>query len=217
LDIGRAVIHYNAALSHQVQLADCLQRGFESIGIDVFSTPSVGERGNTHVCLGPWYALRRWSNWDQLIYIDRAYWGDPDCVSLHWFSGGEKVFSFGQKQKRDHPELLPTKNGSKRIFLCDYGQEPFGDFDSVRYHPAQKRGQRPLAEDLADHDIAIGRKSTALVDALIAGLKVECSDPNSPVYGIKSRSKRINDLAWHNWNKDELASGEALEWLLSNK
>ena len=103
------------------------------------------------------------------------------------------------------------KTGNKRIYLCDYADGPAGCYDTVRRHPAQQKPTTTLQHDLDTHDIAIGRSTTALVDAAIQGLRVETSDPHSPVYGLVDRDQWIRDLAWHNWSTDELASGAFLD------
>ena len=198
------VIHCNSGLKHQVKLAKTLQKG---TGWKI--SYLADEPAETHVVLGPWFALKHWKNANTL-YIDRAYWQDPLCVSVHWLTGGEKLRT-RNRPYRAHPELHPMKRGNRRIYLCDYLDAPTGKYDSVRWHPAQRMPRTSLEDDLNAHDVAIGRRTTALVDAAIKGLRVETSDPHSPVYGLKDREQWIRDLAWHNWAMDELASGEFLD------
>jgi hypothetical protein len=103
------------------------------------------------------------------------------------------------------------KTGNRRVYLCDYKATPEGQSDAVRYHPADRPATQSLQEILNTHDIAIGKRTTALVDAAIAGLRVETSDPHSPVYGLVDRGQWIMDLAWHNWSLDEIARGVFLD------
>lgn len=203
--MGQSIaIHANRSLKHQVDLAYALADGMG--GRVTFGSQTEAD---LHVVLGPWFALNQWKH-AHTLYVDRAHWGDPDCVSIHWLQDGEKVRTRGRAY-RPHPELHPMKTGSKRIYLCDYGERPACQYETVRYHPAQIAPARKLADDLAAHDIAIGRRTTALVDAAIHGLRVETDDPHSPVYGLTDRQQWIQDMAWHNWSMDEIRSGEFLD------
>ena len=203
------VIHFNRGLARQVDWAKALRAGFAVHGIKAQISDSADTPADLHVILGPWFAYKQW-RYANTLMLDRAYWGDPDCASLHWLQNGEKVY-LRDRPHRDHPKLKKEKTGDRRIYLCDYNQTPDGEYDTVRYHPAEKSGQCSLAEALQAHDIAIGKRSTALVDAVIHGLRVETDDPHSPVYGLTSRRQWIRDLAWHNWSRDEIASGEFLD------
>jgi hypothetical protein len=190
-------------------MAYCLRDGFKAKGIEVRISHRPEDSAETHIVMGPWFALKQWRHANTLM-IDRAYWGDPECVSIHWLRDGEKVF-LRDMPYRKHPKLKKPKEGTSRLYLCDYGQKPEGEYDAVRCHPAEKKDQGPLLDALNVHDIAAGRRSTALVDAAIHGLRVECNDPHSPVYGITSRRQWIRDLAWHNWSKSEISSGDFLD------
>lgn len=203
------VIHCNRGLAHQVAIAGWLKSGFAAKGIQVRVSDRADTPADTHIVLGPWFALDRWRMANTLM-IDRAYWGDPECISIHWLKDGQKVF-LKDMPPRKHPRLKKPKEGTRRIYLCDYKQGPEGEYDSVRYHPAERKDQGSLQDALDAHDIAIGRRSTALVDAAIHGLRVITSDPYSPVYGITNRRQWIRDLAWHNWSQAEISSGEFLD------
>jgi len=205
------VIHCNRSLRHQVELAECLQEG-----TDAEISYSVETPATTHIVLGPWYALKRW-RFDNTLYIDRAHWGDPDSISVHWLAGGEKVRTQGNPF-REHPEVKPWKTGSNALILCDFGMDGIAlgqQYNAtIRKHPAEGENT-PLAEILDGYDIAIGKRTTALVDAAIAGLKVITTDPHSPVWPISGqrgdREQWLNDLAWHNWSKDEIRRGAMWE------
>ena len=199
-------IHVNPHLQHQKKLGIALADGFQRHGITPIVTTDPRAKGDFHVVLGPWFALKEW-RFDNTLYIDRAYWGDPDCVSVHWLSDGEKVRT-RNNPFRGHPELKPLKTGDRRVYLCDYGQEPSGHYHAVRYHPSDKPSRYTLDECFNTFDTAIGRRTTALVDAHIHGLGVETDDHHSPVYGITDREQWVIDLAWHNWSHDEIQRGE---------
>lgn len=197
-------IHANA-LSHQREYAEALLEGFKVHGLK--ADIRDGE-ADIHVVIGPWFALKQW-RYANTLYLDRGYWEDPNAVSVHWLRNGEKHFTHNTTP-REHPEPKPLKTGNRRIYLCDYNAKPVGEFDSVRFHPAN--GQRgDLYEDLAKHDIAIGRRTTALVDAALEGLLVHTDDPHSPVWPISGRTEGrgewLTGLAWHNWTKSEISRG----------
>jgi hypothetical protein len=229
---NRVAIHCNPGLSHQVEAARCLKAGFTKHGIASEVTDLRTTEAEIHVCLGPWYALNQ-NIGKRVFYLDRALWGDPDCVSLQWLdSEGNKVYWWGNGGKRPHPDLKPPKGNESAVVLCDYGMK--GDRDrclavphfetvSVRSHPSEKPEGETLLECLQAHDVAIGRHSTAMVQAAIEGLAVVCRVPHSPVTPIASRTVQeirhtgreswINDLAWHNWNLKEIESGDAWQHL----
>ena len=209
MGVRSTVIHCNRGLAHQVDMARCLRDGLSAKGMNAKVSYSADTSADIHVVMGPWFAFKQW-RLDNTLMIDRAYWGDPDCVSIHWLKDGEKVF-LRDMPHRKHPKLKKPKEGSRRLYLCDFRQKPEGDYDTVRYHPAEVKGQESLEDALRAHDIAMGRRSTALVDAAIHGLLVETSDPHSPVYGITDRRQWVRDLAWHNWSKAEISSGVFLD------
>lgn len=205
-----AVIHCNTRLDHQVKIAEALRAGFERHDKYVSISSSANDPADLHICMGPWFAFDKWKNHNTL-YIDRAYWGDPECISIHWLVGGEKLFTQHNPDRR-HPDLKPMKSGDRTIYLCDYADKssPISGVD-VRLHPARSKSSRTLQDDLDSHDIAIGKRTTALVDAAINGLTVKTEDPFSPVYRLAQgelRESWIRDLAWHNWSLEEIANGD---------
>jgi len=197
-------IHVNQGLPHQVSFAEALAKGFRRHGLNPVITSNPNQKADWHVCIGPWYAKR---HWPECLYIDRAYWGDPESVSVHWLKDGEKIRQ-NWSGSRSHPELKPIKTGSRTVYLCDYKDRPAGIYDTVRLHPSEKAGQESLSDCLKAHDIAVGRRTTALVQAHIEGLKVRTDDLYSPVWGITDRVQWITNLAWHNWSRDEIEKGE---------
>lgn len=206
-------IHVNPSQPHQRQYGQYLKAGLERHGYTVNLTSDISAEAVMHCILGPWYALDRWRHHERVLYIDRAYWNDPLAVSIHWLRDGEKVRPH-HTAPRDYPQFRPYKEGSKAIYLCDYGELPPQDWTgAVRRHP----GGRPkitLEEALEGYHIAAGRRTTALVTAAIEGLTIDTDDLYSPVWPIRGggdRAQWLNDLAWHNWSQDEIASGEFLD------
>jgi hypothetical protein len=92
----------------------------------------------------------------------------------------------------------------------------------IRRHPAEG-AHGTLAEALDGYQVAIGRRTTALVEAAIKGLSVVCLDDSNPVIPVSTRSVRdiarpdrndwIHALAWGNWHVREIESGEVWECL----
>lgn len=206
-------IHTNAALAHQVRIAHCLAAGFKRHGIKAIIA-NRDAPADLHVVMGPWFALERWRH-SNTLYIDRAYWGDPDNVSIHWLKDGEKDFTRCELP-RAHPALHPYRESQKRIYLCDYGHKPRGHYDAARLHPTEG-GSGSLVEALEGFGVSVGRRTTALIDAAILGLVVETEDEHSPAYpirGIKGmRADWLTNLAWHNWSLSEIENGTAWEYL----
>lgn len=214
----RAVIISHPGLEHQGRLAAALQSGFIRHGINAEVTGQRIARADITVCLGPWYALPLHLD-HTILYLDRAFWGDPDSVSLQWMVTGYKQFDWSPKPQRPHPELEPMKTGDATVILCDYQMDPSQLVKkypnaTVRRHPAEQKGGGSLAECLKAHQNAAGRHTTALVEAAIHGLRVDCEAPYAPCSGLgHGREHWINCLAWHNWHIDEIASGVAWDHL----
>ena len=213
----KCAIHINPTQPHQRIVATELAAGFKKHGVDGLITSDRSLSADTHVVIGPWYALDQWREHPRTLYIDRAYWGDPGNVSMHWLKDGEKHRTHCLVP-RHYPQLRPYRESEKTIYLCDYQQAPTGDFDAYRLHPAQQRGGKgPLAVALDGFGVAVGRRTTALVEAAIMGLMVKTDDPHSPIAPISGlrhgREQWALALAWHNWGMGEIARGEAWEYL----
>ena len=208
----RTVIHVNQHLAHQVKIGEAIKAGFLLHGIKAEISHNPNAKADRHVVLGPWFALKQWRNHPHVLYIDRAYWCDPKCISVHWLKNGEKAFTRNHNH-RLHPQTMPYKHGDRVLILCDYKYRPPGH-GTVRLHPAEHKQSRSLKHDLDRHDIAIGRRTTALIDAAIHGLKVITEDPHSPAYAVSGsvsyikRDEWLNNLAWHNWSLLEIENGD---------
>lgn len=213
---SRIAIHANPGLKWQRDYGGYLLEGLAQHGIRALLTDNPTQGADIHIVLGPWFALEPW-RYDTTLYVDRAYWGDPTHVSIHWLRAGEK-YRPHHEFSRKHPELQPYKTGDSRVWLCDYRESAPPGWKNSRKHPSEAQNG-PLSDVLAKYDIAGGCRTTALVDAAIAGLRVETDDPHSPVWAIRGGGNRdnwINNLAWHNWSIDEIRSGEFLHGIGSN-
>ena len=229
-------VHINPNIENQVVYGTALADGFMQHGERVNLTSDVRAHGDVHCIIGPWYAFREYRNHPGVLYLDRACWDHPAYTCINWLAGGEKVWSWGLcGTARNHPQLKPRKTeGRRAIVLCDYNEpsyqyenrlRPHFSHITIRKHPAQMGtcGHQPpsLVEQLADHQFAIGKRTSALVTAAIEGLNVFCVDPYSPVYpvacpvpslSVASRAAWLRDLSWHHWTPDEIAAGQAWDY-----
>jgi hypothetical protein len=226
-------IHINRNIENQVAFGTALAEGFRQHGVDHNLTTSKTAPGDTHVIIGPWYAFEAFKNHDNVLYFDRACWDHPNYTSINWMSHGIKHWNWNiDRLARYHPPIRPWKNGNKLLVLCDYGDDgkqmaykanPHYEEITVRRHPSNRDASRnSLSQDLDQHDIAFGGRSTALVTAAIDGLRVLSYDKTSPVapiagrvayINVKDRSQWLRDLSWHNWNLNEVRTGAAWEHL----
>lgn len=230
-------IHANPALQHQQQFGEYFLTGFKRHGIKAELTSNVNQEADVHVVLGPHYARDRWAG-NHTILLDRGWWGDPAWdVSIGWMNHNTgMIISTGNDDTRPKPELLamregatPFRPGSRCIGLLDYGMppeklsqqytvgyalHPQWRADAIRPHPADKT-QGDLIDALAGFHRAIGYRTSALVTALIQGLRVYCLDVRNPAHhdNCPSRETWLNNLSHHHYNGDEIASGLVWEFL----
>lgn len=211
----RVSIHTNRSLDHQVRLANALLSGFTLLGYDAQLTEKPTDDSDIHVVLGPHYAKQQ-NLGKKTILLDRAFWGDPEYISLAWMThnGGRKYVT-DASDDRPKPELKPMKKGNRKLLLLDYGMETGYPADEVRYHPSQVKPDEDLQTVLDRNDIAFGYVSTAMVNAAISGLYTIALDSRCPTKDIEyfGREQWLNNLSYMNWNDAELESGEALKHL----
>lgn len=222
----KVLMHYNPGLKHQVRHA----AAFKMAGVKI--TTCRTEPADVHIVSGPHYALDAWRNHDRVLWLDRAFWGDPECITLGWLlPDGGRRFARGDAP-RPKPELLPWKErASTALILADHMQDTkpleklaaeHFDYVKVRRHPADEPRQDSLESAMMLSDVVIGCTSTALVKAVILGRPAICYDLTNPVapmascFGKIRRPERegwLHDLSWMQFNHDEIASGFALEQL----
>ena len=223
-------IHINPGIENQVNYGTALAAGFKAHGIKYNLTANIEAKADMHCIIGPWYAFKHYWNHESIIYLDRACWDHPNRTLINWMYKGEKVWEWGQRLKaRYHPEIKPWKQGNNLVVLCDYGDDGVQQANlarphfnvSIRRHPSNAE-QESLASCLTKNEVAIGKRSTALVDAAIHGLSVITYDHLSPAFPVAGRLRDIRcpdrlawlrDLSWHNWTINEIQSGEAWQHL----
>lgn len=78
-------IHTNPAMDHQIRWARLLREGFEVHGHDAQIRMSREGGGGVHVVIGPNYALEQWAEADDVLFVDRCFFGDPqEQVTIGW-------------------------------------------------------------------------------------------------------------------------------------
>jgi hypothetical protein len=230
-----AVIHYNARLAHQVAHAAAFLEGFKRHGITAQATPERDTEGDLHIVSGPWYALDRWAAHPRTILIDRAYWGDPDCVSIGWLlPDGGRYYAAAMPPDRwraSGQELRPLREGGESLLLGDYPEDRRAYRRQMALHGIRRFRPHPsaaawpdcpaeiltgdLAAILTDYGTAYGYKSTALVLAALHGLNIVALDPRAITarWAREHREAWCYDLAYAQWSLAEIAAGHAWEHL----
>lgn len=208
----RAVVHVNPSLDWQHKYGAAISDSLNNVGYESRVSHNPQDSEHLTVLLGPHWA-RSHHGHHRCLYIDRAYWGDPDAVAVHWMVGGEKVFDWSGRNGRSAPTLKPLKTGDATVVLCDYNKLFHLPGATIRHHPGNHKLSETLSDCLARHHIAVGGRSTAMVDAAIQGLRVITNDHNSPVHPLSfqvnpDREHWIKSLSWHNWTFEEIKSGE---------
>lgn len=222
------LFHYNCNLSHQVDHANA----FKKCGFDTTPSPYV-EGGDFHVISGPHFAYEQWKHSTPLM-IDRAWWGDPDYVSIFWLMpDGTRRYASGT-EPRPYPEMEPWGTAQDNVLiLADYQQittavevfakMTFGNV-TVRKHPAEEKHTDSLEDALMKADIVIGHSGTAVFDAIRLGRPTVCTDSRNPCAPVCTswvgaelyrgdRSAWLHDMSYKQWSLSEISSGEAWEAL----
>ncbi|MFW0776211.1 MAG: hypothetical protein ACN2B6_00635 [Rickettsiales bacterium] len=214
------VVHFNSALNNQRVYAGYLSAGLSRLGLSHALVNTPNAEGDVHICIGPHFAFNECLG-KPTIYIDRCLWGDDlDYVTIGWLKpDGGMDYPIDCDDQRPKPNLWPVKIGQNIITLFDYGMKshPLA-LGACRYHPNDKKSELSLEDELLRYHVAIGWRSSALATALIKGLHVICYDERSPVYDydIIGRKQWLNNMSYAQWSGKEIASGEALEYVLNN-
>ena len=207
------LIHANPWLEWQSRYSAALQQGLVRAGHNATITHDPYLHGELSILLGPHFAKKYHP--ERCIFIDRAFWGDPNAVSMYWMENGNKIYHWHGRGGRTHPELKETKHGTRTVVLNDFDEQFNEPNATVRHHPARVPCDETLQDCLGRHDVAIGGRSTALVEAFIQGLQVESRVHNGPVPTGINREYWIRSLSWHNWGIDEIACGDLWNYWFS--
>lgn len=83
---------------------------------------------------------------------------------------------------------------------------------SFRPHPKVCRMEETLAEDLARAKLVVGLNTSALVEASVAGVKVEAYGAHSVARGIdRDRPERLRMLRYIEWDRNDPRCAAAIE------
>jgi len=228
------VIHTNIGLENQRVCAAALKDGFAKHGIDAEVTPSIYKQADIHLIQGPWYAYKEWLGKPNVIWLDRCFYGCSKTVlSLGWLNpdGSRNFGDCDKPAKGELPELKPRKDyrGSCVVF-GDYGRDMTAEIHLARTRHAGGLFFRPHPQDQTNPhramtldcelssvfeiaDVAIGHGSTVLVDAKIAGLRVESTDWRHVINFEGDRETWLRQLSWKQWSLNEIRAGHFWEHL----
>lgn len=226
----QGIIHYNPGLSHQVDHA----AAFKACGFA--ATPKSTGAADIHVVSGPYFAKQNWLHHPRVLEIDRAWWGDPDCISIGWLQAdGSRKFATGDTS-RDKPDLCewkqcqwPTFGEMRCLVLADYGQDVSGivakaskrfNTVNVRQHPADHKSIINLKEDIGWHDVVIGSSGSAMFEAIQMGIPTICLDPDNDCAPVCSdsidadlfrgdRELWLHEMSYKQFSLAEIADGTA--------
>lgn len=233
-------IHTNPGLKHQVKWGEALRQGFAVHNQAAAVTADRYQSAWLHVVQGPHYALEPWRH-RRILYLDRCFYDDTNLyASIGWRApdGSRDFKNSNSPPDRWRGTLAPWKQGEPRtaLILADYNQreDQLRELAShifskvkLRRHPADEAPGEPLSTALAWADVAIGKSSTALVQAALAGVPLICLDPQNVARPVASHSfteplfrrdrrQWCYDLAYTQWHVDEITSGMAWKHLMDS-
>ena len=238
-------VHVNARLSHQVEQADAWRAGLRRHGLDALVTPDRDAPGDVHILLGPNYAASYWRDHARTILLDRAFYGDPESVSLAWTCppDGRRRFAWADGPRGAPLDLpAPPARRSAAMLCGDYVQDVrryrlilerlAAEYPVVYFRPhpfaepwiacpARSRPFGSIDDALVDVDVVVGFRTSAVVTAGLAGKYVEGYDPGSPaaLWGSSPGDRRrwADTVQAHNWTIADIASGAAWDYLAAIK
>lgn len=227
-DAMQGLIHYNPNLPHQVDHAQAwLSSGFAA-------TPKPTGEAEVHVVSGPWFAESQWRGHPRVLKIDRAYWGDPEYVSIGWLQpDGTRKFAHGSAPRpKPEYEAWRTREWSCLV-LAGYDQDVtdiayeaskrFG-FVEVRKHPANEPNCVDLASAIRLRDVIICSDGTSGFEAIMQGKPTICLDPKSELMPVCTdsidgelyrgdRNEWLHEMSYKQFSLAEIADGTAWELL----
>jgi len=227
----KILMHYNAHLPHQCDHANAFNRCSKDITV----TDLRSGEADVHIISGPHFAYQQWKDHPRVLMIDRAWWDDPNSVSIGWLQkDGTRKFASGTHQ-RPHPKPKPWKvREVSCLVLADYGQNVSESehiarmrFTSVntRLHPADSRVRHvtTLQTQLRLHDVCMGHAGTSIFEAIMQGLPTICTDKNNVCMPVCSptgsvlfrgcRTKWLASMAYKQFTLAEIGDGSAWELL----
>lgn len=233
-----AVIHVNAQQPHQVRMGEALAAGFMHHGVRCEMTADRTRAGDMHVVLGPHYAADVWRGHPRTLLLDIGFVGDPaQDVSLGWMiPGGGRRFPAPDPDRyaaygTQLADLRPRRG--QAVMLGDYVEDheiyrtaltAASQDNNVRYRrhpeapawpacPVSSADHVSLHAALADADLAIGYRTSALVTAGLEGLHVTALAAGEMAAGWRAEPAERLRWAWSvagaTWSESEIAAGDA--------
>ena len=225
------VIHSNPGLPNQIESSGWLKSGFERHGMACEVTADRSKPADIHVVQGPHYAFNEWLGKDNVIWLDRCFYGDSRFdLSIGWLNANGSR-NFKNKNMTDANGELPELKSMKpqqesAVVFADYGkmnQAKHWTVDArdkyfpvhLRFHPADMESFDTLDDMWQRCDVAIGGTSTTLVEAALNGLHVESFDPLHVCQSIEYEGRQawLNRLSWAQWNHEQIMNGDFWEHL----
>lgn len=191
----------NPSLKNQRETGAWVQRGFEAHGIKCTTTDNRQARGDVTVIHGPNYAFRDTSGCDNVLWLDRCWYGDTnEWASFGWRNGDTRDFCRVGGDERlahhiddgwiayrdfvDDGELLILDDYQQTILnsravnmageLCYYRGHPLRDDE---YPGANTRNSGSLEDALDGIGWAVCARGTSGAYALLRGVPLICLDP----------------------------------------
>jgi hypothetical protein len=131
-------------------------------------------------------------------------WDRLQVPLLPWRATGGETVVLAQRGIGSHPTAQPR--GWQHL-----------QAGRVRPHPGRHGAAIPLADDLARASRVITWGSAAAIQALAWGIPVQSGMPHwigEQDNTDGGRLAMLRRMAWAQWSKEEICSGEAFRWLL---
>lgn len=180
-------------------------------------------------------ALEYSSAGGRVLVVENASWGS--LVRGEWlhvartYHNTAEMFPTGGHERWDSlgVRLAPWRAPGETVILAQRGLgsppvacprnflERVRGQGRVRHHPGSGRPAVPLERDLARASRVVTWGSAAAVEALAGGVRVQSHYPHwiaAQDNTDEGRLAMFRRLAWAQWRLEEIASGEALRWLL---
>lgn len=238
-------VHYNPRLKHHFGWTTALVEGIGKFGHTVIPTTDPSPNpGTINVVIGPHYCLKNHLNVPNTLFLDRCFFSDPTIhASIGWLRpDGSRNFknekSPPNRWDKSGMHLKLWKDGTAAVVFGDYTTDPeryrqtilevMQNYDQVFYRPhPQQPGwsppcpviDGPLPDVFKVARVAIGWRSSVLVDAVINGIPVVCLDSRNVVAPVASehineivfaaRQNWAYNLAHSQWHVSEIANGDA--------
>lgn len=183
---------------------------FEARGLPVLVAENAAW-GNDFA-VGHWYSLARnfHNTAGRFLVGGNDRWDALGVELAPWRTGGGEVVILAQRSIGTPPVAMP-RDWPERAQAATGGR--------IRRHPGTKPCT-PLEADLAHAREVVTWGSGAAIKALLMGVPVRSDMPNWIGEQDNTDAGRLamfRRLAYAQWRLDEIASGEAFEWLLSSR